>query len=153
MLKNLRKKKKGFTLIELIIVIAIIAVLAAIAVPKFGEVRRNANAKSDIANAKNIQSAAVALLGENSIAYSSNNSPVKYTLDSAVVEPNADAIEGYLQSIPTTKLVKNGKYIVSVDNKGSVIVYIVEGTSTKTNANNQVYPQPSNTSGNNWYSE
>lgn len=32
---KLRNKKKGFTLIELIIVIAITAILAAISIPKF----------------------------------------------------------------------------------------------------------------------
>lgn len=49
-----KKKKKGFTLIELIIVIAIIAILAAMAIPKFGQIRENANQKADIATAKNI---------------------------------------------------------------------------------------------------
>ena len=44
-----KKKKKGFTLIELIIVIAIIAILAAMAIPKFGAIRENANVKADIA--------------------------------------------------------------------------------------------------------
>ncbi|MDV4149363.1 prepilin-type N-terminal cleavage/methylation domain-containing protein [Clostridium sp. AL.422] len=59
MVKNLKnkKKKKGFTLIELIIVIAIIAILAAIAIPKFGDVRKKANISADIANAKQIQGA------------------------------------------------------------------------------------------------
>jgi len=52
-----KKKKKGFTLIELIIVIAIIAILAAIALPKFGQIRENGNVKADIATAKNIQTA------------------------------------------------------------------------------------------------
>ena len=42
-----RNKKRGFTLIELIIVIAIIAILAAIAVPAFGQIRQKANVSAD----------------------------------------------------------------------------------------------------------
>ena len=51
------KKKKGFTLIELIIVIAIIAILAAIAIPKFGAAKHNADVAADQANAKIIATA------------------------------------------------------------------------------------------------
>ncbi|MGI6298128.1 MAG: prepilin-type N-terminal cleavage/methylation domain-containing protein [Saccharofermentanales bacterium] len=36
-----RKSKKGFTLIELIVVVAIIAILAAIAIPRFANMRAN----------------------------------------------------------------------------------------------------------------
>lgn len=43
MLKNLRSKK-GFTLIELMIVVAIIAILAVVAVPQFTKYMRNAKA-------------------------------------------------------------------------------------------------------------
>lgn len=51
------KKKKGFTLIELIIVIAVIAILAAIALPKFGAAKHNADVAADQANAKIIATA------------------------------------------------------------------------------------------------
>ena len=45
--KKQNKKKKGFTLIELIIVIAIIAILAAIAIPNFLSIQRKSKVKAD----------------------------------------------------------------------------------------------------------
>jgi len=62
LINNVKKKKKGFTLVELIIVIAIIAILAAMAIPKFGAVRLDARVSNDVAAAKNIQSATAILV-------------------------------------------------------------------------------------------
>lgn len=67
LMKNMKKKKKGFTLIELIIVIAIIAILAAIAIPKFGTVKQDANIAADKANAKNISLAVAKGIAEDKL--------------------------------------------------------------------------------------
>jgi type IV pilus assembly protein PilA len=52
------RKRKGFTLIELIVVIAILAILAAIAIPNFVNIQNSAKVKSDAAVADQICSAA-----------------------------------------------------------------------------------------------
>ena len=132
MLKN-KKKKKGFTLIELIIVIAIIAILAAIAIPKFGDIRRNAALKSDVANAKTIANAASALIAEGTIKvpYSDLDIEInKGTLGTANGGANYDAtkvissLTGYLQNTPTPESSGYTNYKVSIDNEGNVVVYM-----------------------------
>lgn len=57
MFKFLRRNKKGFTLIELIVVIAILAILAAIAIPAFMGITDQATASVNLANAKTIATA------------------------------------------------------------------------------------------------
>ena len=53
----MNKMKKGFTLVEIMIVVAIIAILAAVAIPNFIKYRRNAQAASCVSNLKQIQTA------------------------------------------------------------------------------------------------
>ncbi len=55
---KLRKSKKGFTLVEIMIVVAIIGLLAAIAIPNFVQNRGKAQARTCIANLKQIEGAA-----------------------------------------------------------------------------------------------
>lgn len=148
MLNNLKnkkkKKKKGFTLIELIIVIAIIAILAALAIPKFSSVRKSANLKADIANAKTIATATSALLAEESIKPSST------AIELSGEDSTSEKIREYLQTVPTPKAGnENDKFIIKTENE-NVIVYIAASASAGAETN-QVYPEPSAKINNVWY--
>lgn len=80
-------KRKGFTLIELMIVIAIIGILAAIAIPNFKKARESARQKSCYANIR-------VILGAVEM----------YNMDSSQMMDNLDinglVTQGYLKSEP-----------------------------------------------------
>ena len=65
MLLKLRKKDKGFTLIELMIVVAIIGILAAIAIPNFLRYQAKTKQSEAKSNLSSIFTSQVAYFGEN----------------------------------------------------------------------------------------
>lgn len=158
MIKNLKNKKKGFTLIELIIVIAIIGILAAIALPKFGEVRKNANIKADIANGKTIAGAVTTLMAEEKIIIGSKEFVIgNGTVTDGSVAPatgESTTLLGYLQSAPTPKVSKtNNRFVVKVTADGNVTVHEAPEATTGNglDTSNQVYPEVTPASGHPYY--
>lgn len=115
--RNEQKKKKGFTLIELIIVIAIIAILAVIAIPKFMAVTKDAKIKADIANAKTIESAVTTAIATD-----------KYKIPQST-ESDANGriipLESLLNTIPKGKATE-GDFAATVDSSGNIVVKIVK---------------------------
>ena len=124
MLKKLKKKKSGFTLIELIIVIAIIAILTAIAIPAFGNIREKANNTTELANARTIYSVITAKVAEGM----TSQELATYSTPDDVTEKNVGAWG--LTTIPKTQ--EGGLFQFSIDKDGNVKIFDEEG--------NELYP-------------
>ena len=141
-IKNMnKKKKKGFTLIELIIVIAIIAILAAIALPKFMDVRENSNIKADISNAKNIQLVVASLIADDKI-----QAPTS-TAIGFLVSNSTDTVNK-LQTVPKIKAKdssnKGNDFYVEIGVNGEVRILTQAGTTGI-----EIYPKASSAPYNN----
>lgn len=141
-IKKQNKKKKGFTLIELIIVIAIIAILAAIAIPNFLGIQRKSKIKADIASAKTIYDATSAAIAEGAINPEVNGQNGEFVLIPGAKLTDKDiaikAIENRLQTIPT------GKYT-----PGNFVVIIAKGDSVKPEIKVEIKPKDASDKTNN----
>ena len=118
----LKKSKKGFTIVELVIVIAVIGILSAILIPTFANLTTQAQQtalKSNLANAYNMY-ASEAGDREIEVSYASEATTVKETI----------AIEFKGQQeifLCETKTDTNG-YVYSAEDKGWNINKVAFGT-------------------------
>ena len=115
----MKNTRKGFTLIELMIVIAIIAIIAAIAIPGILSARRAANAGSALGNLKSFATAMA--------TYAQDDASQKYPEETT---GNTASFGDYYSHIPTKGGYKYSYYSnTNATNPNSKFVYFTAPTS------------------------
>lgn len=152
----LKKKNKGFTLAELLIVVAIIAILVAISLPLFSSQIAKANLQADQTHVSAAKASAVA-------EYLDTNSHdiITYYFDAGIAmvnKNNSEGIVGYGKSTKEPYKKQTGAVGVPVNDDGSKnIIQVIVGNNgtvmsttwvpTGTNSNSQgggsIQPTPS----------
>ena len=112
--KRIMKKRKGFTLIEMVIVITIIGILSSIAVTKYSKIQENAKKNADYATAANLATAAMISINDG------KNSETD-------IQPDELVKNEYIQYEPKSKSVKDGIFKITAV-KDSVTVKIGDDT-------------------------
>ncbi|WMM26944.1 type II secretion system protein [Tissierella sp. MB52-C2] len=107
------KKRKGFTLVELVVVIAILGILAGIAVPKLSGSRNSAKVSAHNANVRILKSTATMYLADYPDAHDSTNDT------EITAEEN---FKKYFDKEETPKTFDNKEFKVSITKEGDIKV-------------------------------
>jgi len=136
LVKQVNRKHKGFTLIEMVIVVAIIAILIAIAVPQVLKQINKSKIEADKANAKNIATAIQQWVSEGNVL---NNTASWVKIENNVPVNTGNGIVDYLGSgLPKTKL-KNGDFYYTYDANNQVLKIGAENSDGNIV---ELYPSP-----------
>ena len=86
----INSKKKGFTIVELVIVIAVVAILAAVLIPTFSSLVKKANVSNDTALVKNLNTALAADVDGQDTMYDALQAAKEFGYDIAKIQAKAN---------------------------------------------------------------
>lgn len=166
MITNLvnKKKKKAFTLVEVIIVLAIIAIIAAIAIPNLTKVRTESKIKADTQSAESIRNTALMIITDDKIKVQATDTNLYLAFDTkgkctglatviagtALADTNtilspgvtAASVSDYFKGIkaPQSDVATNYKITIvgtgsTTETPGNVILTVVNASDAVTAAN------------------
>ncbi len=125
MIKKIQKNmnKKGFTLVELIIVIAVMAILAAIAIPRMTGITTTFKQNADVRACENYAHEIQTLVQLGKITAAASG------------EITGAVLQNTGQTIPGAESVENGKFYYSYNTTDeAVYVSVLDSTGTKDTA-------------------
>ena len=125
---NKKRKKKGFTLIELVIVLAVLAIIALIAIPNFTKVRNDSLAKSDKETANQIRKMALMAIADGDIEAATATYKVefdssgKYSSLSGASVTDAKDVNQMMKEVKKPQVNGKENFLIKVNGDGSVSV-------------------------------